>query len=93
MALLTKAYTSIPPEKAAEYLGLSNDVVIPGMFILCLRRLIVVLQQEKWTYDAEKNLLMPGKVALRITPFIAGLMSREEVCRSASGICRFCEID
>ena len=29
--------------------------------------LILVLQQEKWTYDAEKNLLMPGKVALRMT--------------------------
>ena len=69
MTLLTKAYTSIPPEKAAEYLGLSNDVVIPGTCILYLSGLIVVLQQKKWTYDAEKNLLVPGKVSLRITPF------------------------
>jgi hypothetical protein len=69
LALLTKAYTSILPEKAAEYLGLSNDVVIPSTCILYLSGLILVLQQEKWTYDAEKNLLMPGKVPLRITPF------------------------
>jgi hypothetical protein len=30
LALLQKAYASIPPEKAAEYLGLSADVVISG---------------------------------------------------------------
>jgi hypothetical protein len=24
--------------------------------------LIIALQAEKWTYDAEKNLLIPGKV-------------------------------
>ena len=34
LVLLTKAYTSIPPEKAAEYLGLSNDVVVPSMWLL-----------------------------------------------------------
>lgn len=28
--LLTKAYGSIPPQKAAEYLGLSTENVIPG---------------------------------------------------------------
>jgi len=28
-----------------------------------------VLQQEKWTYDAEKNLLFPRKVVLRMTLF------------------------
>ena len=30
LELLGKAYGSIPPHKAAEYLGLSADTVIPG---------------------------------------------------------------
>ena len=30
LELLTKAYGSIPPQKAAEYLGLSSENVIPG---------------------------------------------------------------
>jgi len=30
LALLAKAYGSIPPEKAAEYLGLPTDQIIPG---------------------------------------------------------------
>ena len=32
LELLGKAYTSIPAEKAAEYLGLSNDTVVPSIF-------------------------------------------------------------
>lgn len=90
--LLTKAYTSIPPEKAAEYLGLSKDVVVPGMFMYKWM-LIVVLLQEKWTYDAEKNLLMPGEVVLRMASFIVSLINRKEDCGPASRICGFCEID
>jgi hypothetical protein len=31
LSLLAKAYGSITPEKAAEYLGLSGDVIVPGI--------------------------------------------------------------
>jgi hypothetical protein len=31
LILLTKTYTSITPEKAAEYLGLSSDVIVQGI--------------------------------------------------------------
>jgi len=40
--------------------------------------LIVVLQREKWTYDAEKNLLMPGKVEIRMSLFMVQLMGIEK---------------
>jgi len=32
MALLSKVYTTIPPERATEYLGLSNDLVVDGIY-------------------------------------------------------------
>jgi hypothetical protein len=68
LVLLTKAYMSIPPEKAAEYLGLANDVVVSGMLVRVWGKLLmIVLQHEKWTYDTEKNLLMPAKVVKRMT--------------------------
>lgn len=85
LALLGKAYESIPPQKAAEYLGLSTDTVIPGAPPVPLLSpssfpppyafpgyvLILALQQEKWTFDAEKNLLILAKEERRITPLFA----------------------
>jgi len=68
--LLGKAYNSILPEKAAEYLGLSNDVVIQGSKLY--QQLVsdyLALQQEKWTYDVEKKLLCPPKIEKRMLRF------------------------
>ena len=30
----------------------------------------IVLQQEKWSYDADKNLLIPAKEERRMIPFV-----------------------
>jgi len=74
LVLLSKAYTSIPPAKVGEYLGLSNDLleyqqsklglsndalVVDGIY-KGWPRLIIVLGRE-WVYDTNKNLLSPPK--------------------------------
>ena len=64
LALLAKAYASIPPEKAAEYLGLPTDQIIRGILIR-VGELIVALQEQRWAYDAAKNLLIPAKIETR----------------------------
>jgi len=64
LALLAKAYSSIPPEKAADYLGVSKEEVVPGTLIPDFSN--EALSQEGWTYNSDTHLLIPGEMVLGI---------------------------
>jgi hypothetical protein len=70
LSSLDKAYDSIPPEKAAEYLGLTEENVFSGiLWPLLLIADGIVLEQAGWTYNAETRLLYPPiKTQTRIIP-------------------------
>jgi hypothetical protein len=87
LSLITKAYANIPPEKAAEYLGVSKGEIVSGTMIYSLTE--QVLCQEGWTYNADTNLLIPGKTVSSLFELNeADDRSQGRLCGRIYGFCK-----